>query len=579
MSKIKNIVIALIIITIITIISVVIVNKIIQSKKEYNVEQIDKYNYFVLRTGDKYGVIDASGNTVVEAKYESIKIPNPTKDRFMCYEGEKITILNSNNEKLFTEYETVEPINLTNIASDLAYEKSVLKYKQNDKYGIIDFEGKKLTEPIYEEINGVMYREGELEVKQDGKYGVINIKGTVLVKTQYDEIISDNYYSEENGYKRAGYIVGKRTEDGIRYGYINYKGKLRLKLEYNDISRVNGISDDKLVYLIASKNGQYGLIKDKKEIINFEYQNISYDETSEIFVLEKGKKVGAANINGNIIIPVENESLNVNGIYIYTKKDNEQSIYNNNGEKQNIDSNSTILNTENQKYKIIINNIDNINYYGVINNEGQQVISNQYSYIEYAYGGYFIACNQNGKLGVIDNNGKEVIELKYDLVQKIRDKNAIQTLDSSNNIIEIYSNNMQKKYSMKNANIEITNDYIKLYSENDLQYFDNDGNNISNIQLLKENKLFAKGNGNNWGFVEADGKEKVKFIYEKVTDFNKYGFAGIKLNGKWGVIDEEGKIVIEPTYELNTSYSEPDFVGEYYKVQYGLGEIYYTNNK
>ena len=131
---------------------------------------------------------------------------------------------------------------------------------------------------------------------------------------------------------------------------------------------------------------------------------------------------------------------------------------------------------------------------------------------------------------------------------------------------------------MENANIEITDNYIKLYSTNDLQYFDNNGNNIKNIELLKENKLFAIKKDNKWGFIDTNNDVKVECIYDKVTDFNKYGFAGIKLNEKWGVIDENGNIIMQPTYELNTSYSEPDFVGQYYKVQYGLGEIYYTNN-
>jgi len=42
-----------------------------------------------------------------------------------------------NKEKLFSKYEMVEPIKLKNVAGTLNYEKSVLKYKQDDKYGLI----------------------------------------------------------------------------------------------------------------------------------------------------------------------------------------------------------------------------------------------------------------------------------------------------------------------------------------------------------------------------------------------------------------------------------------------------------
>ena len=37
----------------------------------------------------------------------------------------------------------------------MPYEKKVLRYKQNGKYGLIDYEGKVITKPIYEEIEGL----------------------------------------------------------------------------------------------------------------------------------------------------------------------------------------------------------------------------------------------------------------------------------------------------------------------------------------------------------------------------------------------------------------------------------------
>ena len=92
--------------------------------------------------------------------------------------------------------------------------------------------------------------------------------------------------------------------------------------------------------------------------------------------------------------------------------------------------------------------------------------------------------------------------------------------------------------------------------------------------MFNENKIFAKKQNNKWGFVDAKGNSVVDYKYEKVTEINKYGFAGIKEKGKWGVIDSEGKILVEPKYEIKSN--EPIFIGEYYQVIYGDGEIYYT---
>ena len=81
------------------------------------------------------------------------------------------------------------------------------------------------------------YKEGELLVKLDGKYGVINNKGNNLVEPEYDQITVDNYTTEEDGYKRAGYIVSNTTEDGYRYGYVDVDGNLLLEPAYTEIDQ------------------------------------------------------------------------------------------------------------------------------------------------------------------------------------------------------------------------------------------------------------------------------------------------------------------------------------------------------
>ena len=60
-----------------------------------------------------------------------------------------------------------------------------------------------------------------------------------------------------------------------------------------------------------------------------------------------------------------------------------------------------------------------------------------------------------------------------------------------------------------------------------------------------------------------------------VTEFNEYGFAGVKKEGKWGVINENGEIVQEPTYELEIV--SPKFIGKYYRADEAYGSNYYTN--
>lgn len=544
--------------------------------KEYEVEKINQYNYFVLKDGEKSGVIDKDGNIIIEANYDDVKIPNPEKDIFICYKDEKTTILDSQKQEKLTDYQSVEPIQLKNITTDLIYEKSVLKYKKDDKYGLISLEGKKVTGPIYDSIEGLPYKEGELLIKKDDKYGVINIKGNELIKNIYDQISVDGYYTTTDGYKYAGYIVSNTTNEGYRYGYINYKGNLILKPEYNELSRTIDIEDNENAYLIAAKNGQFGIMKNDEQLLPNEYQSIVYDDGNDIFTIEKSKKYGITNKEGKVLVPTEYSQIDVVGIYLYAQNEQGTTVYNTNGDQVNIDTNIAILNTDNEKYKIKIDN-SNGTKYGVIGKNGEEIIPIQYNYIEYLFEDYFIASNENSKLGVIDEKNNIKIELNNDSLQKLDGTDVIEASTSQDNITRLYSKDMNLVCEMANANVEIKDNYIKISSDNNMKYIGKDGKELNNTEIFTNNTLFAKKDGEKWGFAKKSGEMVVEAKYDFVTEFNEYGYAGIRKDEKWGSIDKNGNEVSAPTYDLNTS--EPSFIKSYYQVKNGFGEIYYTNKQ
>ena len=568
----KNIIIIgiLILVCIISFVSYKLIKK---QNRKYEISEVKQYNYFLLKQNNLYGIIDKEGNTIIEAQYDEIAIPNPEKAVFVCYKDNNIKVLNSDNTEILTEYEKVEPIRLKNISSDLMYEKSVLKYSEKGKYGLINFEGKKVTKSIYEEIDSLPYKEGELIVKKDNKYGVININGVELVDINYEQVKLDEYYTDENKYEYAGYIVSTKTEEGYRYGYINKDGKLITKMEYNELSRVTDIQYNNNIYLICSKNGQYGVIKNEKELIPNQYQSVRFDESNNLFVVEKSKKYGIVNMDGNLIVPVEYKQIDITGIYLYAQNSQGTTIYNNEGNQVNIDENIAILNTSNEKYRIRINSKDKTRY-GVIGKDGKQIIDEEYSYIEYLNENYFIVSDEKSKLGIIDASKNTKVEIKYDSIQKIQGTDMIQT--SKDKKIEVYSKDMNKVCEMENAVVESKKDYIKVYNNEEIRYFDKNGNELKNTQVYPNNKLFTKEENGKWGFVDNNENKIVDYKYDKVTEFNEYGFAAIKQGEKWGAINDKGEEVIAPTYELKGEI-EPVFIGKYYRVSYGFGEFCYTN--
>lgn len=576
MKNVKKIVIPLIVVIVIIIAIVGTVIYINVNNKDYELEKIEKYSYFKLYQNGKYGVIDAKGSTLIEASYDIINIPNPSKAVFVCYydynetTGEyKTKVINAQNEQILDQYEQVLPLMCEESTSNIPFEKSVLKYKENGKYGIIDFSGKIITKPIYEEIESLEYREGTLLVKQNGKFGVININGKEIIKTEYDEIKSDAYYSEEKIYMEAGFIVQIKTDEGYRYGYINKDGKQLVKTEYNEINRIIEIKDND-VYLLAAKNGKYGILKNDETIVPHLYEDIEYNKLNSLFIVQKNSKQGIITLEGKEILPVEYDYILCTGKKITTKKGESIELYNAKGEKQDSKYGNSIE-TSNENYIITI---DEEEKYGIVNKEGQVLIQNKYQYIEYAFENYFIA-TMNGKVGVIDINKETLIDFKYDIIQTIKDKNVLQAIISNTNTIEMYNNKIEKQVSIKDAILYTYDNYIKLISDKDMRYLDNNGNIISNKEILKENKVFAYNQNGKWGFVDNSDNIILEAKYDIVTEFNKYGFAGIKKNGKWGVVNEEGKVIVEPSYKID--WNEPEFIGKYCKLNFGYGFEYYTD--
>lgn len=545
--------------------------------REYEIQKvnIENYQYFILRQEGNYGVIDKNGDIVINPEYTNIVIPNPEKAVFICYNDENTKVLNQNQEQIYTEYSNIQPIRLKNIASDLMYEKNVLTYEQDEKIGLMNLEGEAIAKPIYESIEGLPYKEGELLVKQEGKYGVINNKGNELVKAEYDQIAVDNYTTEDAGYKNAGYIVSNTTENGYRYGYIDVNGNVILTPEYNEISRIVDIKDNTNVYLITAQNGQYGMFKNNEQVIKNEYQSIAYNSENGTLTLEKTKRFGVATIDGNIIIPIEFTQIDSTGMYIYaTDVDGNIQVYQKDGTKAEVDNTVYILETENENYKIKIDNAQGFAY-SILDKDGNQLTTANYAYIDYLYDNYFIVSVTGGKVGVINDKEEPIIEIKYDSIEKLEGTNYIVTRLSENNSAQIYDRNLRQLCDMPNAIIDTENDYVKIYNDTETKYFDLEGNEKQNTEVLGNNSIYAKSQDGKWGFVDQSGNVVVDYIYDKATDLNSYGYAGIEQDGKWGVVDAEGKVIVEPTYVFNVK-TEPEFIKEYYKVVYGYGEFYYT---
>lgn len=409
------------------------------NKDKINEEVEDKsIIYSLIEENGKYGVKNQNDEIIVQIQYENIIIPNEHRDVFFCYNGEQKTILDKNNKTIFEEYDNVDLIKLSNISENV-YEKNALIYQKNEKFGLLSITGNIILEAKYDEIYSLGYKENEIIVKENNKYMIYDTNGKNLIKDVFDSIESDEFYTEEDEYRKSGYIVCKITSDGYRYGYYDYEYNKVLEINYNQISRILDVKNKNNIYLIASLNGQFGVFINNTKVIDTQYQSINYDSELEVFIVERTGKYGAFNENGTEIIKPEFNSLIVQGVFLYAQNDTEQKVYNKNGKEVNIPFTTIIESTETSQYYIKI---------------------------------------ENNKYGIINDKNELIINCEYDLIQQISGTNAFQGVKNDTDTTTIFNKNLEKVLEMVHATTEVSDGKIRIYNDSEEVDFDFDGNKI-----------------------------------------------------------------------------------------------------
>ena len=136
-----------------------------------------KTGILIAKKGDKYGIIDMQGNEKVEFKYNSINY-NEKADIYIT-EDEKY-----NNEILDSNFS----VKLTGIVTDLNDEKGYIEIRQSDEYKHYNFK-------FEEEKEAEIFTGNTLFVsKKDGKYGFLDKDDKVVVDYIYDDVGIQNSF-------------------------------------------------------------------------------------------------------------------------------------------------------------------------------------------------------------------------------------------------------------------------------------------------------------------------------------------------------------------------------------------------
>lgn len=490
-----------------------------QKDRNYELLNVTEYIYYPLEVSGKYGVIKKDGTIIIEPAFDEVQIPNQDKDIFVLKSGDTYRVANEKNEDMFTGISNVSAIDGTSDYGGRVYNNTVLKYKENNKFGLLSLSGEKITKPLYDEMQSLEDKYGEILVKKDGKYGVINVKGIMLVGCKYDYIKGDAY-SKDGSYKNSGYIVGNKSSSGMLYGYIDKDEKEVIKLEQETIYRVTEINSDD-VYVVASLNGRYAIYKNKENLTGYKYISVFYNNGANTFTVQKNKSYGVVNLEGKVVVPEQYDELMVVGAFIKASKDGENYTFDLSGNR-----------IEHPKFA---------------------------SLQETTTGKYYISINDDYKYGLCEKDRTVIIENKYDYIDEVENTGLlIATIGTE---VTIYSASGKEIVSVERAELSFVGNYIEVEAAEEMYYLTVDGKKVDNKTVYLENQLYASKENGKWGFVDLKDNVIVDYQYDEITEVNQYGFAGVKKDGKWGVINKNGEVILEPTYESEAL--NPVFIGKY----------------
>jgi hypothetical protein len=459
------------IIAIIVFIMIIVSLKKILSPENMKKSFVQDVAYFPVYEDGKWGVIKSSGEKLENLMNdEMIIIPDNNVDVFIFtedinYEEEtyKTKVLNSRGAEIFSGYGSVEPFENTN-GKKTWYEKNVLRYKSNDKYGLIDFKGKEVLKAEYdniyplpgvenclvlekEEKKGIFntameeivveleyaevgalsetYQNGYIVKNKDNKVGLVGSDKSKILTCQYDEIKNisgNNYYVViENGaleiINSYGKIILNKGFDSVeaidldnfivkkddKYGLIDKDGNVIITIEYDDLKF--SITD----YFIAKKGDKYGIIsKDGTNVIDYGYKTINYVKEADFYIAEK-EDYTTDIIDRNFNIQLSGiivSELDLDLGYLRVRQNDEYHYYNFKFEektnKEVLSRNTLFIVKENGKY-------------GYENKDGKRIVDCIYDDAkeQNAYG--YCVVNKDGLWGVLKSDGTIILEPTVDL--------------------------------------------------------------------------------------------------------------------------------------------------------------------
>lgn len=554
--------------------------------------------YFQYNEGGKAGVLNKSGNVVIQANFHSL-MPTGSNRVFYykSFEFEHYTLAD-----LKRKFEL--DINVSIRETKRPYYKT----------GIINVYGQKLLDAKYYEPQITFDFEGNtVIVKEKSAVLIITFEdnGQFVDKTRYKNYIfvKPHYSSGRRNY----WLKGGRKHKYL-YGLFMPSGRQLIDYRFKEVNQ-KFLNHPDLVMPYGS-NRRWGIVNERtgRTVLPEVYKRIYTEDVSSASVVRCVKSNGRA-----IVIDTNARVLKKGLVYIddfsrgfaRAARGGRASYSDNYSHKVETKFFKTIYPARKEgqggNYRVC-----NESKWGVLDTEGKWSIKPKYNFIQSIAHGTFIAdkkglwgvlntkgdivvdfiyneirnfyddstnywadipyykVKKGAKWGVINDKGQEVIPIEYDDIKHFEQKKKLyfkSVIDNKEVLFGLVNEKGQLVLQPKYPFIGSFNDDCARIKINRRKWlFINKNMNIFPERPFLDVKDFKEGlaavrSGKGWGFIDANGDMQIPCSYIDVGSFNegmakakiyypKKFFGLIKSKRVYGIIDKQGKLV----YNTNSSY-------------------------
>jgi hypothetical protein len=262
----------------------------------YKIEKSAHISYIdneiaIYKKDSLYGIINTKNKIVVPFSYKTLR---KYKMGILVQDNKTYYFIDSKGEKISRNYDKVE-VNFNQYFDSIL---DCFKVKIGDKYTLVSNTFEEKLPLIYDKINFFYYKTlpDKLLLQRNGKQVIFDI-----AKWEETNLIFDKIQ-----------VLDSRemiVEDSGKSGIIDFIGTIILPLEYDSINYLTTYSKDGIP-LVLTKNNKTALYINRKF-----YTDFGYDSMTSFFSLikiEKDKKFGLLNASGEIVLPINYESIEYN---------------------------------------------------------------------------------------------------------------------------------------------------------------------------------------------------------------------------------------------------------------------------